>query len=221
MIFATSSAFFITTSSVLLMVAGVFVAFFIERCSQLLVNALSLSEPYHVTKQCSPTLAKVRPRSVAIFFVCMRTRGIGSIVSASSSKKKRCRVLICRWWFLAKPAIFCGQSPTAKLSKRQLMHLVNAVLESIDDRLLERTNERAEEFQVTTGWRVIENRVDYWESYQIYKIVRIGVLCITALLFYFAPKIKVFKSIISVKYPVISTVCHSTDIINHGYYLCY
>ena len=34
---------------------------------------------------------------------------------------------------------------------QQLMHLVTAVLETIDDRMLERTNERAEEFQVTTG----------------------------------------------------------------------
>jgi hypothetical protein len=36
-------------------------------------------------------------------------------------------------------------------TKQQLMHLVNSVLETIDDRILERTNERAEEFHVTTG----------------------------------------------------------------------
>jgi hypothetical protein len=36
-------------------------------------------------------------------------------------------------------------------SKQQLMQAINAVLESIDDRMLQRTNERAEEFQITTG----------------------------------------------------------------------
>ena len=44
-------------------------------------------------------------------------------------------------------ALQFGKQPT----KQQLMQLVNAVLETIDDRILERTNERAEEFQVTTG----------------------------------------------------------------------
>jgi|GEM_PF-6995519 len=44
-------------------------------------------------------------------------------------------------------ALQFGKQPT----KQQLMHLVNAVLEIIDDRILECTNERAEEFQVTTG----------------------------------------------------------------------
>ena len=44
-------------------------------------------------------------------------------------------------------ALQFGKQP----SKQQLMHLVNAVLETLDDRMLERTNERAEEFQVKTG----------------------------------------------------------------------
>jgi len=40
-------------------------------------------------------------------------------------------------------------------SKQQLMQLVNAVLETLDDRMLERANERAEEFQVTTGMEMV------------------------------------------------------------------
>ena len=35
------------------------------------------------------------------------------------------------------------------------MQLVNAVLETLDDRMLERANERAEEFQVTTGMEMV------------------------------------------------------------------
>ena len=44
-------------------------------------------------------------------------------------------------------ALKFGKQP----SKQQVMQMVNALLETVDDRILERTNERAEEFQITTG----------------------------------------------------------------------
>ena len=37
------------------------------------------------------------------------------------------------------------------------MFMVNALLETIDDRILERTNEWAEEFQITTG---VKSRIE-------------------------------------------------------------
>lgn len=46
-------------------------------------------------------------------------------------------------------ALKFGKQP----SKQQVMHLVNAMLETLDERILERTNTRADEFQITTGVR--------------------------------------------------------------------
>jgi len=80
--------------------------------------------------------------------------GINGVRREIQSNRKR--RLSCESTPLIKQAGGClataialqfGKQPT----KQQLMHLVNAVLETIDDRILERTNERAEEFQVTTG----------------------------------------------------------------------
>jgi hypothetical protein len=69
---------------------------------------------------------------------------------------KRKRQLSCEVMPLIKQAGGCLATAIAlkfdkQPTKQQLMPLINALLDTIDDRILERTNERAEEFQIKTG----------------------------------------------------------------------
>ena len=75
----------------------------------------------------------------------------------------RKRQFSCEAMPLIKQAAGCLATATAlkfgrQPSKQQVMQMVNALLETVDDRILERTNERAEEFQVTTGVEIGRQR---------------------------------------------------------------